>query len=159
MTVLEKPRRIGTPTPLVDGFDKVTGRAKYTADLPAAGALVGRILRSPIPHGVIRGIDTSEAERLPGVIYRPPDGTYLAWLDLRALDLPGPAGEFVKERAGVIVNDGAAFGEPGAGFIRLNLATARPILTEIVDRIAGAVAGCAPSGPPAPSATAAGHAG
>ncbi len=67
MTVLTRPPRIGTPTPLVDGFEKVTGRAKYTADLPAQGALVGRILRSPIPHGIIRGIDTAEAERLPGV--------------------------------------------------------------------------------------------
>ncbi|PWC44256.1 4-hydroxybenzoyl-CoA reductase subunit alpha [Azospirillum sp. TSO22-1] len=68
MTTLVKPPRIGTPTPLVDGFEKVTGRAKYTADLPAPGALAGRILRSPIPHGIIRGIDTAEAERLPGVV-------------------------------------------------------------------------------------------
>ncbi|WP_431855001.1 4-hydroxybenzoyl-CoA reductase subunit alpha [Azospirillum sp.] len=68
MTTLDKPRRIGTPTPLVDGFEKVTGRARYTADLPAPGALAGRILRSPIPHGIIRGIDTAAAERLPGVV-------------------------------------------------------------------------------------------
>ncbi len=68
MTVLTKPQRIGTPTPLVDGVEKVTGRAKYTADLPAQGALAGRILRSPIPHGIIRRIDTAEAERLPGVM-------------------------------------------------------------------------------------------
>ncbi|WP_448190461.1 4-hydroxybenzoyl-CoA reductase subunit alpha [Azospirillum sp. sgz301742] len=68
MTVLTRPQRIGTPTPLVDGIEKVTGRAKYTADLPAQGALAGRILRSPIPHALIRGIDTAEAERLPGVV-------------------------------------------------------------------------------------------
>lgn len=68
MTILDGPARIGRPTPLVDGIEKVTGRAKYTADLPAAGALVGRILRSPIPHGIIRAIDTAEAERLPGVV-------------------------------------------------------------------------------------------
>ena len=37
--------------PLIDGIEKVTGRARYTADLDHAGALVGRILRSPVSHG------------------------------------------------------------------------------------------------------------
>lgn len=85
-------------------------------------------------------------ERLPGVVYRPPDGTYLSWLDFRALGLPASAGEFLKEHAGVVVNDGPAFGAPGAGFVRLNLATPRPILNEIVDRFARAVAGYLPAG-------------
>ena len=40
-------------TPLIDGIDKVTGRARYTADLDHANALVGRILRSPVSHGEI----------------------------------------------------------------------------------------------------------
>ena len=60
--------RIGARTPLVDGIEKVTGKAKYTADLPAADALVGKILRSPIAHGRILSIDTSAAEALKGVI-------------------------------------------------------------------------------------------
>ncbi|CAL8970629.1 4-hydroxybenzoyl-CoA reductase subunit alpha [Rhodoplanes serenus] len=68
MSTLTRPPRIGRPTPLVDGVEKVTGRAKYTADLPALGALVGRILRSPVPHGILRRIDTTAAERLPGVV-------------------------------------------------------------------------------------------
>ncbi|RAI34740.1 4-hydroxybenzoyl-CoA reductase subunit alpha [Rhodoplanes serenus] len=68
MSTLTRPPRIGRPTPLVDGVEKVTGRAKYTADLPAPGALVGRILRSPVPHGILRRIDTTAAERLPGVV-------------------------------------------------------------------------------------------
>jgi cystathionine beta-lyase len=79
------------------------------------------------------------AERLPDVVFRPPDGTYLCWLDCRSLNLPASAGEFVKDRAGVVVNDGPTFGEPGKGFLRLNMATPRPILAEIVDRIARAV--------------------
>jgi 4-hydroxybenzoyl-CoA reductase subunit alpha len=58
---------IGRRTPLLDGVEKVTGRARYTADLPVGEALVGRILRSPIAHGVIRGIDASAARALPGV--------------------------------------------------------------------------------------------
>ena len=58
---------VGQRTPLVDGIEKVTGRALYTADLPLGQALVGRILRSPVAHGEIRAIDTAAARALPGV--------------------------------------------------------------------------------------------
>ena len=54
--------------PLIDGVDKVLGRARYTADLDRAGALVGRILRSPIAHGEIVRVDTTKARALDGVI-------------------------------------------------------------------------------------------
>jgi 4-hydroxybenzoyl-CoA reductase subunit alpha len=64
---VSRERVIGRRTPLIDGIEKVTGRAHYTADLPFGEALVGRILRSPIAHGVIRGIDTTAARALPGV--------------------------------------------------------------------------------------------
>ena len=60
-------RRAGTATPLIDGVEKVTGRAKFTADLPSGDALVGRILRSPLAHGAIRAIDSARASALPGV--------------------------------------------------------------------------------------------
>lgn len=58
---------IGRPQPLVDGVEKVSGRARYTADLPSPGALVGRIGRSPVAHGWIRRIDATRALALPGV--------------------------------------------------------------------------------------------
>ena len=50
-----------------DGIDKVTGRAKFGADLFLPGMLIGEILRSPHPHAIIRSIDTTAAESLPGV--------------------------------------------------------------------------------------------
>ena len=50
-----------------DGVDKVTGRAKFGADLYLPGMLVGKVLRSPHPHAHIRGIDTRQAAALPGV--------------------------------------------------------------------------------------------
>lgn len=59
---------VGQRLPLIDGIEKVTGRADYTADLDPTGALVGRILRSPVSHGRILRIDTSAAEALPGVV-------------------------------------------------------------------------------------------
>jgi 4-hydroxybenzoyl-CoA reductase subunit alpha len=52
----------------VDGWEKVTGQAKFTADLQLPGMLVGKILRSPLPHARIMNIDTSKAKRIPGIV-------------------------------------------------------------------------------------------
>jgi cystathionine beta-lyase len=93
------------------------------------------------------------AEHLPEIGYRPPEGTYLAWLDCRTLLAgPGarPAGgralpaevspaEFFLAKARVLLTDGAACGEAGRGHVRLNFATPRPILADIVRRLADAV--------------------
>ncbi|TYP89144.1 MalY/PatB family protein [Blastococcus xanthinilyticus] len=79
------------------------------------------------------------AARLPGVGFDPPAGTYLAWLDCRQLDLPGPAGGFFLEQAGVALVDGAECGRAGEGHVRLNFATPRPVLATMVDRMAAAL--------------------
>lgn len=51
-----------------DGPDKVTGRAKYTADIKLSGMIYGKILGSPIAHGIIKKIDVAKARALPGVL-------------------------------------------------------------------------------------------
>ena len=79
------------------------------------------------------------ARHLPRVRYRPPEGTYLAWLDCTALDLPGSPGVLVTDLAKVTVIDGPAFGDGGPGSFRLNFATPQPILTEMVELIAAAL--------------------
>jgi cystathionine beta-lyase len=81
------------------------------------------------------------ADRLPQVGYRPPEATYLAWLDCRGLALEDSAGAFFLERAGVALVDGPECGAPGAGHVRLNFATPRAVLATMVDRMAAAVAG------------------
>ena len=58
---------VGTRPIRHDGADKVTGRAKYGADYTAPDLLHGKTLRSPHAHAVIKSIDTSKAEALPGV--------------------------------------------------------------------------------------------
>lgn len=58
---------IGTRPDRPDGIDKVTGRARFGADMVLPGMLTGRILRSPHAHARIRSIDTSKAEALSGV--------------------------------------------------------------------------------------------
>jgi cystathionine beta-lyase len=97
--------------------------------------------------GVLRYLDRNRhllaellADRLPQIRYTPPEGTYLAWLDCRELDLPASAGGFFLEHAGVAFVDGPECGAPGAGHVRLNLATPAHVLTAIVDRMAAAVA-------------------
>ena len=74
-SILEKPgfnadrqyKIIGTSPVKHDGFDKVTGRAKFAADAFLPGMLVGKFLRSPHPHAILKRIDTSKAELVPGV--------------------------------------------------------------------------------------------
>ncbi|MBN9490410.1 MAG: xanthine dehydrogenase family protein molybdopterin-binding subunit [Alphaproteobacteria bacterium] len=58
---------IGQRTVRPDGAEKVTGRAAYAADTTMPGMIWGKVLRSPHPHARIRSIDTSKAEKLPGV--------------------------------------------------------------------------------------------
>ena len=60
-------RYVGTRGPRADGIDKVTGRARFGADIHVPNMLVGKVLRSPHPHARIRSIDTSKALALPGV--------------------------------------------------------------------------------------------
>ena len=59
---------IGKSIAMVDAARKTTGSGKYTDDLSLPGMLYGKILHSPHPHARIKGIDTSRAERLDGVI-------------------------------------------------------------------------------------------
>lgn len=77
-------------------------------------------------------------EHLPEVGYVEPDATYLAWLDFSRHGLDDPAA-FLVERAGVALTGGMPFGVGGEGHARLNFATYPHILTEVIERIAGAL--------------------
>jgi cystathionine beta-lyase len=79
------------------------------------------------------------AERLPEVGYTPPEGTYIGWLDLSALELGENAAERLRLEARLSVTDGLTCGLAGAGFVRVILATPRPIIHRIVDAIATTV--------------------
>lgn len=57
----------GKPKDRPDAVDKVTGRARYAADINLPGQLIGKVLRSPHAHANLVSIDTSEALKLPGV--------------------------------------------------------------------------------------------
>jgi CO/xanthine dehydrogenase Mo-binding subunit len=65
----KKPLKIvgGNPNMRADAIDKVTGRARYCADINLPGQLIGKVLRSRHAHARIKSIDVSEALKLPGV--------------------------------------------------------------------------------------------
>jgi len=64
---MEELSFVGKSVPRKDGAEKATGKALFTVDMVLPGMLWGKILRSPYPHAKILRIDTSRAERLPGV--------------------------------------------------------------------------------------------
>ncbi|KOV89661.1 MalY/PatB family protein [Nocardia sp. NRRL S-836] len=92
---------------------------------------------------VLAGLDENRrlladllAAELPDVGYAPSEGTYLAWLDCRALGLGDSPAEAFLRHGRVAVNCGIPFGTGGAGFVRVNLATSPEIVTEAVRRMA-----------------------
>jgi cystathionine beta-lyase len=84
-------------------------------------------------------LTTLLAERLPGIVYRPPEGTFLAWLDCRALGLGDDPAQTFLDRGRVALTSNQGFGTGGEGYARLNLATSPDLLREAVKRMAAAV--------------------
>ena len=66
----------------------------------------------------------------------PPEATYLAWVDCRALDLGDDPAETFRAR-GVELSPGPQFGAAGDGHVRINLATSPQILADTIAAMAG----------------------
>jgi cysteine-S-conjugate beta-lyase len=79
------------------------------------------------------------AARLPEIRYRPPDASYLAWLDCSGLGLGDDPSAVFLARGRVALSPGPSFGRPGVGHARLNMGTSRQILAAAVDRMASAI--------------------
>ena len=84
---------VGTRPIRHDGVDKVTGRARYSADINLPGLLHGKMLRSPHPHARIKSIDASRALALPGVK-----------AVVTSADLPQPTGRLADQTEGAMIN-------------------------------------------------------
>jgi cysteine-S-conjugate beta-lyase len=86
------------------------------------------------------------AKEIPDVKTATPEGTYMSWLDFRALGLEAnkigdPLYKFLSDTAKVGLNDGPHYGQGGEGFTRINFATSKGILEEAMVRIRDAVRG------------------
>jgi cysteine-S-conjugate beta-lyase len=75
----------------------------------------------------------------PMLGYDPPEANYLAWLDCRGLGIEADPSAFFRTAARVELSLGKGFGPEGAGFVRLNFATSRAVLSEILSRMTAAV--------------------
>jgi len=76
------------------------------------------------------------AHHLPGVVYEPPQGTYLTWLDCTPLGLGSDPAKVFLER-GVALSAGPEFGPQGEGHARLNIATSPSVLAAMIEAMAG----------------------
>ncbi len=74
-------------------------------------------------------------KHLSGIRVYPPEGTFLAWMDCRESGIQGSPSKFFLKKARVALNDGQWFGPGGKGFMRLNFATSRAVLTEALERM------------------------
>ena len=79
------------------------------------------------------------AERLPQVAWRPPEATYLAWLDCSAIGNGDEPQQQFLTKGLVGLEPGLRFGREGSGHVRLNFATSAEILDEAVARMAAAI--------------------
>lgn len=76
------------------------------------------------------------AERLPAIAWKPPQATYLAWLDCTGLGLGDEPAEVFLTQGRVALGRGLDYGAPGAGHVRLNFATSPEHLSDTVARMA-----------------------
>jgi len=104
---------IGTNFPRKEAWDKVTGKAKYTADCNEPGLLHARLLCSPIAHGLIQSIDTSEARKIKGVV-----------AIVLGRDNPGLTGPLIEDRPVLAWEKVRYYGEPVAMVVALDERTA-----------------------------------
>lgn len=89
----------------------------------------------------IRFVEDYCAGHLPGVKALRPDASFLVWLDCRGLGLNHDALiDLFVNKAHLALNDGAMFGKEGEGLMRLNVGTPRATLTQVLDRLATALA-------------------
>jgi cystathionine beta-lyase len=96
--------------------------------------------------GVLKTLDSNRyllrdllTTQIPAIRYRVPSSTYLAWLDLQALDLGRNPAQILLERGKVALSPGRTFSPHTFNFVRLNFATSPEILTEAVNRMVVAI--------------------
>ena len=88
-----------------DGFDKVTGKALYGADIELPGLIHGKILRSPHAHAKILSIDTSEAEKMADVQAVITNHHFPTQEDTSVSKIPGPAMNLKQQTSNILASD------------------------------------------------------
>lgn len=90
---------VGSSVTRVDAWEKVTGGAKYTADLEPKGLLVAKVVRSTIANGLVKGFDLEEALKVPGVV------KIVTCFDVPDIQFPTPGHPWSVETAHQDISD------------------------------------------------------
>jgi cysteine-S-conjugate beta-lyase len=106
--------------------------AAFTDGLPWLDAVLGQLDENRVLLADLL------REHLPAVGYAPPEASFLAWLDCRALGLGDDPSAVFLDRGRVAVSPGPDFGGQGSGFVRLNIGTSPALIADAVRRMAGA---------------------
>ena len=97
---METRKVLGKPTKRLDGAMKSSGRAKYASDFNQKDLLYGALLTSPYAHARVTSIDTSEAEKVPGVTavrVIASAGAELMWVGQEVASLAATTEEVAKD--------------------------------------------------------------
>src|SRR5271156_5038196 len=133
-------RYIGSPVERIEDLRFLRGRGEFVGDLRRAGMLHAAILRSPIAHGRIRGLDAAAALAMPGIraVITAAEIGSVPTIPLRLLPLPGTERflqpvivadcvRYVGEPIALVLADSAALAEDGVGAIALDIEELPPV--------------------------------
>ncbi len=120
----------------IGGHPTTLSFAMWLAALRDDGAWLSHVLETLRGN---REFLRSWVESQSSVRCHPPEATYLAWLDFRSHAKAGEIQKHLLEHAKVALNSGPDFGPGNEGFVRLNFATSKVILTEALKRISASV--------------------
>src|SRR5436189_830813 len=133
-------RYIGSPVERIEDLRFLRGRGQFVGDLKREGMLHAAILRSPVAHGLVAGVDASAALSMAGVrtVITAKDIGAVPRIPLRLLPLPGAERflqpviaadrvRYVGEPIAVVLADSAALAEDGVGAIALDIDDLPPI--------------------------------
>ncbi len=123
-------RVVGKRAPRIEGREKVSGGLRYAADMELEGCLWGRALRSPYAHARIVRIDTSAAERAPGVRAVVTGAEHPYWIGRMMRDLPVLAVgkvRFIGERVAAVAADSPDAASAALELIRVEYEELEPV--------------------------------
>ncbi|MGH7825641.1 MAG: xanthine dehydrogenase family protein molybdopterin-binding subunit [Candidatus Binatia bacterium] len=123
MPTLANRKFVGRPIPRLEGPDKVSGRAIYATDVVLPGMLWCKVLRSPIPYGMIKKIDLSRALALPGVrAVATGDGVKGLLIGRKIYDMPVLADgivRFIGEKVAAVAAESEEIAEEAVNLIEV----------------------------------------
>ncbi|MBI4493489.1 MAG: xanthine dehydrogenase family protein molybdopterin-binding subunit [Chloroflexi bacterium] len=135
-------RVVGQRIPKIDGPEKASGRAVYTADIRLPGMLWGKVLRSPHPYARIVRVDASKARALPGVRAAITGHDIpFTLVGLRLRDLPVLARDvvrFIGEPVAAVAADDLDVAEAALGLIEVEYEVLEPLLDPLAAMQPGA---------------------